>query len=458
MSGNAHAQIGNASIAGDKVSLLEKAGYGLGDFTTSLIFTAIGSFLSFFYTDVVGIAAATVGTLMFITRFIDGVADIGMGIIVDRTKSKHGKARPWLLWMAIPFGASVILLFTAPDLGPTGAVIYAYVTYLVVNLIYTAINIPYGVLNSLMTQDPYERSVLNIFRMTSAFIGAILITFLTMPLVNAFGGGKIGWMLTFAIFGVITPFIYFFTFKTTKEQIKPAVVKQDIPLKKGLRALFRNKYWALLVVFFVLVYLSSGMSNALNVYYAQYILNDAALVGTLGLAGLIPILIGMPLSAPIIKRFGKRNASLAGLVLSVVGSLILLIDPENFTVILAGTVVKSFALAPVVATLFAMLADTVDYGEWKTGARTEGLVYSAGSFGSKVGSGLGGAVVGWALASGGYVGTAKVQSASAIFAIKFMYLYAPILLSVLMIVILAFYTLDKKYPEIIRELNEVKSV
>ncbi|MCM3781544.1 MFS transporter [Neobacillus mesonae] len=437
------------------ISFSEKLGYGIGDFTTSLVFTAIGAFLSIFYTDVVGLAPAAIGTMMLLVRVIDGVADIGMGVVVDRTKSKYGKARPWLLWMSFPFGIGLVLLFTAPDFGPTGSLIYAYVTYLFINLVYTAINIPYSTLNALITQEPYQRSLLNIYRMTLAMAGAALITYVTMPMVNQFGGGKTGWFITFLIFGLVTPFMYLITFKSTTERVKPVVTEKSVPLKRAIPALLRNNYWLLMVLFCLVAYIGSGLTSGLNAYYAKYILDDADLVGALGLANLLPMLVGIPLTAPLVKRFGKRNTALYASVLGMIGTVIVIFNPYSVTMIIVGTVLKTLFMAPIAGTMFAMLADTIEYGEWKSGIRSEGLVYSAGSFGTKVGSGLGGAIVGWSLALGGYVGTAGVQSDSALQMIKVMYLYSPLVISALTLLILIFYKLDKKFPMIIEELNQM---
>lgn len=446
----------NPSFA--KIKFKEKLGYGFGDFASNLIWTATSAFVAFFYTDVVGMSAAVVGTLLLVARVLDGFADIGIGALVDKTKSKHGKARPWLLWLAIPFGTAGILLFSAPDLGPTGIVIYAYMSYLLVNIIYSGINVPYGVLNALITQEPYERSILNIVRMILALTGAIVVTIFTMPMVSAFGGGKMGWTLTFTVFGVLSAILFLITFMTTKERVKPSVVQKDIPLKRGMKALFRNKFWGLMVAYALVTFIGSAASSAVNVYYAQYVLKNAALVGTLGIAGLVPMLAGLFFVAPIIKRFGKRNASFAGIVIVIFGSLVMIIDPANLSIVLIGTVLKAIGTVPVIGTVFAMMGDTVDYGEWKTGIRTEGLVYSAGSFGGKAGSGLGAAIVSWVLACGGYVGGQDSVSGSVQFSIQFLFIYLPILVAIIQLIILWFYTLDKKYPQIIKDLSEVKSV
>ncbi|MGO4375745.1 MFS transporter, partial [Paenibacillus sp. MCAF20] len=253
-------------------------------------------------------------------------------MLVDKTKSKHGKARPWLLWLAIPFGISGVLLFSAPDLGATGSLIYAYVTYLLINIIYSGANVPYGVLNSLITQDPYERSLLNIFRMLMAIFGAVGVSTVTVPIVNALGGGENGWRMTFVIYGAIAAALFLITFRTTKERVKPSVVQQTVPLRRSLKALFRNKYWALLVVFMMLSFIMTSVNTAVNIYYAQYILDDVNLMSVLSIISFIPMLVGLLLIAPIIKKWGKRNSAIIGLILTILGAAITTIDPTNLTV------------------------------------------------------------------------------------------------------------------------------
>ncbi|MFD1268775.1 MFS transporter [Paenibacillus motobuensis] len=442
----------------EKIKFKEKLGYGFGDLASSLIWTATGMFLPFFYTDIVGISAAAVGTLLLVARIFDAFIDIGVGAMVDKTKSKYGKARPWLLWLAIPFGISGVLLFTAPNLGPTGALIYAYATYLLLNLIYSAVNVPYGVLNSMITQDQYQRSLLNIFRMLCAIIGTLLITTMTLPLVDAFGGGSGGWSRTFLIYGALSAILLIITFRTSKERVKPSVVQKEIPFKRGLKALLRNKYWLIMVILMFTGGINGAVGNAVGIYYYQYIMHDKSLVGLLGIIGLAPVVLGLLFVAPIIKRYGKRNASIAGSSIMLLGCLILLINPTSLTVIIIAALIKAIGGIPLAATMFAMLADTIEYGEWKTGMRTEGLVYSAGSFGSKAGSGIGSALVGWLLALGGYVGGQEVISASATNMIQFMYIYLPIIFGIIPLLILIPYKLDKEYPQIIEDLAKAKEV
>ncbi|WP_456277557.1 glycoside-pentoside-hexuronide (GPH):cation symporter [Bacillus sp. AK128] len=442
---------------GSNIGFGEKLGYGIGDLASNLVFTAVSTFLVFYYTDVAGASAAAVGTIILLSRLLDGFTDIGMGAVVDKTRSKHGKARPWLMWMAIPYTISAIMLFTVPDLGPVAMLIYIAITYNVVHIIYTAINIPYGVLNARMTQDSYQRATLNIFRMFSALIGGMIVTLATIPLVDAFGGGKLGWSVTFTIFGVLSGIIFYITFLTTKERVVAVANSEStVPIKAGVKALFKNKYWALLVLFALVSYTGMGLSGGLSIYYAQYILGDPGLVGPLGIAGMFPIMIGLLLIAPIIKKFGKRNTMIGGFLLGLIGTVVMLIDPTNFTLVLIGSVIRGFGTVPFMGSFFAMLADTIEYGEWKTGLRTEGLVYSAGSFGTKVGMGLGAAAMGWSLTLGGYIGGVAEQTDSAISMINFLFIWVPAIIALIQIAILAFYKLDKMYPQILADLQARK--
>ncbi|WP_202077759.1 MFS transporter [Caldalkalibacillus salinus] len=439
-----------------KLSFKEKLGYGLGDFASNLIFMAVGAFVVFYYTDVIGVSGAVIGTIILVSRLLDGLTDIGMGAIVDKTTSKHGKARPWLLWMAIPYAIGTILLFSVPDFSTLGKFIYIAVTYNIIHLIYTAINIPYGVLNSLMTQDQYQRATLNLFRMFMATAAATFILYFTLPFVSAFGGGERGWQVTFSIFGCLAAVIFIITFYTTKERVIPTNNKAQskVPLKLGIKALIKNKYWIIMVLFGLVTYTGMGLQNGVNVYYAQYILNDPDWVGPIGLASTIPIMVGLLLVAPLIKKMGKRNAIICGIILTIIGSVIMLIEPENATLILVGTVIRALGMVPVVGSIFAMLADTIEYGEWKSGLRTEGLVYSAGSFGTKVGMGFGAAMLGWGLSLGGYNGTLEVQSATAINAIIFLFIFIPVMIAAAQLILMYLYRLDQEYPQILKDLQQ----
>ncbi|GAA0076081.1 MFS transporter [Clostridium sp. CTA-5] len=445
----------------EKIKFYEKFGYGLGDFACNLVWNSLSMFILYFYTDVMGMTAAIISTLMLVVRIIAGFMDIIAGIMVDKTKTKYGKARPWILWMAIPFGISTILLFSVPNIGQTGKLVYIVGTYVLLNVIYTAINIPYGVLNSLMTQDQYERSEINIYRMFCSTSGSLCVSALVLPLVSLFGGGQHAWILTFCVFGIIATIMFFVTFKTTKERVIAVTEEKskNISFMDGMKTLIKNKYWIIIVLLLVVVFMSMGIMGGSMIYYAQYILNDKNLVGGLSIAQNIPTLIVMLIIAmPLIKKYRKRNTAILGSFIFILGSLIALIDLKSVTLIYVSIIVKGTGNALVFATIFALLADTIEYGEWKTNVRTEGLIYSAGNFGLKIGMGLGTAIVGWLLAFSNYNGEAIVQPDTAISAINILFTWLPMILAGIQIVLLKFYKLDKLYTTIISDLQKRKQI
>ncbi|APH13353.1 sugar (Glycoside-Pentoside-Hexuronide) transporter domain protein [Clostridium sporogenes] len=441
------------------INFSEKLGYGLGDFACNLVWNSLSMFILYFYTDVMGMKAAIISTLMLVVRIIAGFMDIASGIVVDKTKTKYGKARPWILWMAIPFGISTILLFSIPNIGESGKLVYVVITYVLLNVIYTAINIPYGVLNSLMTQDQNERSEINIYRMFCSTAGSLCVSVLVLPLVSLFGGEQSAWIITFAIFGIVATFMFFLTFKTTKERVTAVNEEksQNISFKDGMGALIQNKYWIIIVLLLVVLFMNMGIMGGSMIYYAQYILNDKKLVAGLSIAQNIPTLIVMlTIAMPLIKKYGKRNTAILGSIIFILGSLFALIDLTSVKLIYISIIVKGTGNALISATIFALLADTIEYGEWKTNVRTEGLVYSAGNFGLKIGIGLGTAIVGWLLAFSNYNGSSKVQTDTAINAINILFIWLPMILSGVQIILLKFYKLDKIYPNIISDLEKRK--
>ncbi|CBZ03084.1 MFS transporter [Clostridium botulinum] len=441
------------------INFSEKLGYGLGDFACNLVWNSLSMFILYFYTDVMGMKAAIISTLMLVVRIIAGFMDIASGIVVDKTKTKYGKARPWILWMAIPFGISTILLFSIPNIGESGKLVYVVITYVLLNVIYTAINIPYGVLNSLMTQDQNERSEINIYRMFCSTAGSLCVSVLVLPLVSLFGGEQGAWIITFAIFGIVATFMFFITFKTTKERVTAVNEEksQNISFKDGMKALIQNKYWIIIVLLLVVLFMNMGIMGGSMIYYAQYILNDKKLVGGLSIAQNIPTLIVMlTIAMPLIKKYGKRNTAILGSIIFILGSLFALIDLTSVKLIYISIIVKGTGIALISATVFALLADTIEYGEWKTNVRTEGLVYSAGNFGLKIGIGLGTAIVGWLLAFSNYNGSSKIQTNTAINAINILFIWLPMILSGVQIILLKFYKLDKIYPNIISDLENRK--
>lgn len=440
--------------------LSERLAYGFGDFGCNIIYTAMSAFLLFYYTDYAGVSAFAVGTIMMVSRLFDGISDIIMGVIVDRTKSKYGKARPWILRMCIPFAISGVLLFSVPtSWSETPKLIYVFITYnLVSTVVYTAINVPYSALNALMTQNPYERSVLSIFRNLLATAGTLTINIFTLPLVEFFGNNALAWTKTFFIFGIVAIIAFLYTFWGTSERVKSVAQLQstennDVPVLVGIKALFKNKYWIMMTGMLALFFLMYAINGGSTVYYAKDILGDKNLVGTInGIFNIVQI-CGMFFIAMMIKKFGKRNIFALGLVLDIIGMLILNYSNGAMSLIIISSVIRGLGNACGGATMWAMVSDTIDYGEWKTGYRTEGLVNSACSFGWKIGNGIGSALLGLILEAGGYVGTAITQTETALFSIEICFIWIPIAIYVIGLIIMSFYHLDKEFPAIIRDLN-----
>ena len=441
--------------------IVERFSYGLGDFGCNIIYTAMSVYLMFYYTDYAGVNIGAVGTIMLVSRIFDGVSDIIMGVIVDRTKSRFGKARPWLLRMCVPFAVSGILLFSVPtSWASTPKLVYVFITYnLVSTVIYTAINIPYSALNALMTQDPYERSVLSIFRNLLATAGTLIINTFTLPLVEKFGNDASAWTKTFFVFGFLAVAAFLINFFGTEERVKPAAQAEDgksadVPFSEGIKALFKNKYWIMMTGTLALFFLMWSVNGGATVYYAKEILGDANLVSTINGIYNVAQIASMFLVAMIVKKAGKRNVFAIGLVLDIVGMLILNASGGSIPVIVVSSIIRGVGNACGGATMWAMVSDTIDYGEWKTGYRTEGLINSACSFGYKIGNGIGSALLGLILEFGGYAGEAAVQTEGALFSIEVCFVWIPIAVYVIGLIIMKFYHLDQEFDGIIADLKK----
>ncbi|MDR0786006.1 MAG: glycoside-pentoside-hexuronide (GPH):cation symporter [Treponema sp.] len=447
-----------------RISLREKLAYSLGDIASNVVWSAAGGFLTYYYTNVAGIAAAAAGVIMLSSRLLDGVSDVAMGGVIDKTKSRFGKARPWLLWMCGPFALASFLLFAVPrDWDDTAKIIYAFITYnFMSTVVYTAINLPYGVMNAMMTDNQKDRTSLNIFRMLGAMTMAVCANLLVIPLVKLFGGGSetnpTGWTMTFSMLGIIAMCLFILCFLGTKERIRTeeAKDKEHTSLIKAVSLLFRNKFWVILLITGVIAQMGVG-TMGVNPYYAQYYLGDVGLAGLMSMFIMVPLVIGLAISGPLIEKFGKRNCILFGVFFGLPGYILPLFNPYSFVFIAIGGVFRGLGMGPAVACGFAMLADVIDYHDWKFGARTEGVVYSAASFGNKVGMGLGAAALGVGLSLGRFDGAAGAsQPGSAMAAILIVYAILPLVLQIIGIVLYSQYTLDKIYPQIVAELAERK--
>lgn len=380
----------------EKITVGEKIAYGGGDLASNLILVLTSTFVTFFYTDALGLNAGIIGTIMLFSRVFDGVSDMLMGFVMDQVKSKRGKARCWLYWLAIPIALATVLVFLVPNIGDTGKYIFVIITYnLVTTFLYTMINIPYGALTSLMTRDQNQRTVINIFRMFMAQVGSLIINAFTLPLINAVGGSteQKSWIIVSVMYGILAAALFFICYAKTEERVTISSEQEEkISFGESFKLIMKNNYWLLIVGVWVFTALSMGIGMSVGTYYAKYVLGNENLAGFLTSIALIPTLVCMPFVAPLSQKYGKRNVALIGGIIQVVGQALMILNPENFTWLIVCNVVKGVGSAALTGTLFAMVADTIEYGQWKTGKRVEGMLYSSTTFGAKIGAGVGIAV------------------------------------------------------------------
>ena len=455
----------------DKISLKEKIGYGLGDAASSMFWKIFSMYLLFFYTDVFGLAPAIVGTMFLITRIWDSCFDPIVGIIADRTKSKWGKFRPYLLWVAVPFAIIGVLTFYTPDFDEKGKIIYAYVTYSLMMMIYSLINVPYASLLGVMSSDRKERTTLSSYRMVFAFGGSLLALWLIEPLVNYFGGSlnsKTGWLATIAVFGVITTAFFWGCFFWTKERVKPIADEQG-NLKEDLKDLLKNKPWWILLGAGIGALVFNSIRDGAAVYYFKYYVSnsvnfDFSLFGTdfhmtptsiylvLGQAANI---IGVIIATPIANKIGKKKTFFGAMALAAILSLIFyFFGKEDVFLIMSFQILISICAGCIFPLIWSMYADSADYSEWKQGRRATGLVFSASSMSQKFGWTIGGAGAGWLLGYYGFQANVE-QTATAQNGIQLMLSILPAIAAAISVAFIAFYPLSEEKLQIIeQDLNE----
>jgi GPH family glycoside/pentoside/hexuronide:cation symporter len=524
----------------EKLALKEKIGYALGDGAANIAWRGVATFLFIFYTDVFGINPAAVGVLFLIARFGDGIVDIIMGIICDRTNSKYGKFRPWILWTAIPLGITLSLLFTTPNLGPTGKIVYAYVTYLTFFIIYTANNIPYGALMAVMTGNDKERTSLGSYRMVGAFTGGMVVQGALLFLVMHFGNinptinidksdtkkyevtvstnkdvknvniktkngiamftwantemadslnvpthgksfsmeaqknysfiisgeenleakdvtiidQKRGYSNSIYLLSVFLALFLMITFATTKERVQPPK-EQKTNLGKDLKDLIRNKPWIILLIIGLLFNVYNSIKQGIVVIYFTHYLHLQLLAASYMVGLMLASIAGAMITSPLGKRLGKRNLFIYALIFSgVVNAMLVFCSPNHVIPIFTIGIISEFGAAIFPTLFFAMLGDAADYSEFKNGRRATGLVYSAGSFATKFGGGIAGAIIGFVLAAFNYNGQDAVAIQGAVPGIIMLMSWIPTIIALIAAGVMTLYPLNqKKMDEITIELN-----
>jgi len=441
-----------------KVSMIEKVGYASGDFACNLIYATVSTYLLFFYTDVFGLSAAAAGTMFLVVRIVDALADPFIGTLVDRTNSRFGRFRPYLLFGAFPFAILAILCFTTPDFSDMGKLIYAYITYVGLSLTYTTINVPYGALTSAMTRNNQEVVSITSVRMFFANLGGLIVAFF-VPLLSTYlrdttGNAVLGWQLTMSILGIIGACLLIFCFKSTKERVVLQKSEEKIKFSDLFEQFRVNRPLVVLSIFFIIIFGVNSISNSVGIYYVTYNLGREDLVKWYGLLGSLPALFILPFLPRINKRLGKKKLLNYALLLNIVGLLALLIvPPSNVFLVLLFRLIAAAGSLTAGGFMWALIPETIEYGEYKTGKRMGGLIYAIIGFFFKFGMALGGIVPGLVLDKFGYVAN-QVQTPEALTGILITTTVVPVIFLILAMININFYNLDeKKYAKMVRELE-----
>lgn len=456
-----------------KITFKEKVGYGLGDMASSMFWKIFGMYSLFFYTDVFGITAAAAGTMFLVARLWDSFFDLFVGIMADRTHTRWGRYRPYLLWIAVPFAVMGVITFFVPEFGATGKLAYAYVTYSLMMIVYSLINVPYASLLGVMSPHPQERNVLSSYRMSFAFIGSFITFMLLQPLVDTFAGitpgdsistSPIGWTLAVASIGVLCAILFFFCFKWTRERVKPVNEdRENTSVKSDLIMLFRNAPWWILVATGLAALLFNAVRDGVAIYYFRDYVQVAYRMPLTGwdmttiyfLVGQAANLVGVMLAPGLSARYGKRRTYMIAMAAAAILSAAFFFIPNRVEWILLLQTVISFFAGYVLPLLWSMFADIVDYQELKFGRRTSGLIFSSSSMSQKLGWALGSALTGWILFYFKYNPDIVQQSAETILGERLMISLIPAVCCLLAFVGMMFYPLtEKMVEEVTVELNK----
>jgi GPH family glycoside/pentoside/hexuronide:cation symporter len=438
----------------ERLSFKEKLAYGLGDTASNFFYQFFNLFVVFYYTDIFGLSAAAVGTMTLSIRVFDAVVDPTIGVLADRTRSRWGKFRPFLLWGALPYGLLGYVMFLNPSLTRDLRLVYAYVTYGLMWIAYSAVNIPYSALMGVMSPSSAERTSLSTFRFICAFVGQFLIVQLVVPLKKYLGGGSEadGIRYTMLIFSILSVALFLYTFAHTRERVTPPS-DQKGAVGKDLRNMLGNGPWIVLFISGLFTLINAAVRGGSIIYYFKYVVHDESKFTFYATNGTVAFIIGA-VCTKFFLRLGDRRTLM--IVLAIINALCIagyfLVDPHAYAVLVGLNIVASFVVGPTPAILWSMYADTVDYGEWKFGRRSTGLLFSAAVFSQKVGLAIGSSALGWLLAYFGFVANAA-PSGSTSLGIRLLFSIIPAVLALLGAFALFFYPItDAKMGEIEADL------
>ena len=432
-----------------KLTIKEKLGYSLGDTASHFVWDLVGFWLLIFYTDIYGLSPAMAGVIMFVGSIWDAVMDPVVGIVSDRTESRWGKFRPYLLFGSVPYAILAVMAFSTPNFGDTGKFVYALITCLLLRTAYAFVNLPYSSLGAVMTNDSNERAGLNTYRFIAAYIGQFIVTGAALYLVKWLGAmgndGVVnqaqGYQYTVALFGVLSIAFFLITFATTKERVS-APKKQDNNVLRDFKYLFMNKAWIVLTVVGIVSFIMFATQNAAIAYYIKYYIQDAENVQLFNILGTVALIVALPLSKPLAKRFGNKAVYIGSSIISGVFFALIYVAGDNLPLVYTFNILAKMSYAPAVPLLWTMLADVADYGEWKFNRRTTGLTFSASVLAQKLGWAIGAAAAGWLLSATHFVANADVQSDEAMLGIRLLVSVIPGVLYASCALVLAFYDLD----------------
>ncbi|HKJ18750.1 MAG TPA: MFS transporter [Xanthomonadales bacterium] len=451
------------TIQSERLSFTEKLGYGLGDTASNFFFQVFNIFLLYYYTDVYGIDPALIGIMFIVTKVVDAISDPVMGLVADRTNTRWGKFRPYLLWGAIPYGLLGYAMFAGPEFSDSGKLAYAYVTYTLMMLAYTVINVPYSALMGVISPSSQERTSVSTYRFFCAFLAALLIGTFVTPLKTILGGEDeaMGFRLTMALFAVISVALFWVTFATTRERVKPLEQKSDIRL--DFKAVMANGPWLVLFIAAVVTLMNVAVRAGSIMFYFKYYVGDDGTpiflifdkTAVFMSSGMIAMILGIACTRWLADRWDKRNLLITLSMLNAASmAAFMFIPPDEYLTMAIVNALGAALIGPTPALVWSMYADTADYGEWKTGRRTTGLVFSALQFAQKFGLAVGAGMSGFILSMFGFVAN-QDQTDLSIMGIRLMFCIFPASLAVLGTIAIFFYPLrDTQVRQIEHELKE----
>ncbi|HHT8251199.1 TPA: glycoside-pentoside-hexuronide (GPH):cation symporter [Citrobacter braakii] len=437
----------------ERLSLKEKIGYGMGDAGSCMIWSVLALYLTWFYTDVYGLDPAIVGTLFLVIRVFDAFSDPVMGAICDRTRTRWGKFRPWLLWMAVPFGLGAVLMFTTPDLSMNGKIIYAWITYLVMSLIYTAINIPYCSVAGVITLNPKERMGCLSWRFFLNGLATLIVSSSILPLTDWLGDGSraSGFQLTMMIMGGAATLMFLFCFFSIKERV--VSIKTNETLRKDLKDIIKNDQWLLMISITFLNVFPAFIRGAVTIYYATYVMQASVGFITFFMAlGVACNMLGSVIAKPLTDRFDKiKLFRIINIILGILSFALWFVDPHSLTPLLAlFIVINVLHLIQSGPILWAMMFDVDDYGDWKLGKRLTGISFAGNLFMLKMGLAVAGAIVAWILSYTGYIANKPQQNTQALQGIIMMFSLLPMVSYFLSAWIVRYFKLNDTFLEKIK--------